>query len=112
MHTVSDQLVLLPHQSGVYRFLNKDGEIIYVGKAKDLKKRVGQYFRSSQSLPAKTVKMVSQIASIEYTVVDTESDALLLENNLIKNIQPKYNILLKDDKTYPWICVKDEPFPR
>ena len=106
------QLEGVPHQSGVYRFLNKEGVIIYVGKAKDLKKRVSQYFQSTRNHTRKTLRMVSQIISIEYTVVASESDALLLENNLIKTIKPKYNILLKDDKTYPWICVKNEPFPR
>jgi len=109
---VSDQLALLPHQCGVYRFLNAEGKVIYVGKAKDLKKRVSQYFARGKNLSAKTKRMVSQIQSLEYTVVETESDALLLENNLIKTIQPRYNILLKDDKTFPWICVKNEPFPR
>jgi len=107
-----DQLALLPHQCGVYRFLNREGKVIYVGKAKDLKKRVSQYFAPGRNLSAKTKRMVSQVQSLEYTVVDNESDALLLENNLIKTIQPRYNILLKDDKTFPWICVKNEPFPR
>lgn len=106
------QLDLIPHDSGVYRFLNKEGTIIYVGKAKDLKKRVSQYFQSTRSHSVKTRRMVSQIHAVEFTVVATESDALLLENNLIKTIKPKYNILLKDDKTYPWICIKKEPFPR
>lgn len=106
------QLEGIPHQSGVYRFLNKEGVVIYVGKAKDLKKRVSQYFQSTRNHTRKTLRMVSQIVSIEYTIVASESDAFLLENNLIKTIKPKYNILLKDDKTYPWICVKNEPFPR
>lgn len=112
MSNVADQLTLLPHQSGVYKFLNKDGKVIYVGKAKDLKKRVSQYFTPGRNLSVKTRRMVSQVDSLQYTVVETESDALLLENNLIKTIQPRYNILLKDDKTFPWICVKNEPFPR
>lgn len=112
MINMADQLALLPHQCGVYRFLNKDGNVIYVGKAKDLKKRVLQYFTAGRNLSVKTRRMVSQVQSLEYTVVETESDALLLENNLIKTIQPRYNILLKDDKTFPWICVKDESFPR
>lgn len=106
------ELDTVPHSSGVYRFLNKEGTVIYVGKAKDLKKRVSQYFQSTRNHSVKTLRMVRQIVSIEYTVVATESDALLLENNLIKTLQPKYNILLKDDKTYPWICVKNEAFPR
>lgn len=112
MAHIDDQLNLLPHQSGVYRFLNKDGTVIYVGKAKDLKKRVSQYFSQGKKLSVKTQRMVSHACSLEYTVVETESDALLLENNLIKTLQPRYNILLKDDKTFPWICVKNEPFPR
>ncbi len=112
MAHIKDQLTLLPHQSGVYRFLNKDGTVIYVGKAKDLKKRVSQYFTRGKNLSVKTQRMVSRARSLEYTVVETESDALLLENNLIKSLQPRYNILLKDDKTFPWICVKNEPFPR
>lgn len=112
MAHIDDQLTLLPHQCGVYRFLNKDGTVIYVGKAKDLKKRVSQYFTRGKSLSVKTQRMVSRARSLEYTVVETESDALLLENNLIKRLQPRYNILLKDDKTFPWICVKNEPFPR
>lgn len=112
MVNVSEQLALLPHQCGVYRFLNKDGKVIYVGKAKDLKKRVSQYFARGRNLSVKTNRMVSQIRTLEYTVVETESDALLLENNLIKTLRPRYNILLKDDKTFPWICVKNEPFPR
>ena len=112
MAHIDDQLTLLPHQCGVYRFLNKDGTVIYVGKAKDLKKRVSQYFTRGKNLSVKTQRMVSRARSLEYTVVETESDALLLENNLIKRLQPRYNILLKDDKTFPWICVKNEPFPR
>lgn len=112
MAHIDDQLTLLPHQCGVYRFLNKDGTVIYVGKAKDLKKRVSQYFTRGKNLSVKTQRMVSRARSLEYTVVETESDALLLENNLIKSLQPRYNILLKDDKTFPWICVKNEPFPR
>jgi len=112
MAHLDDQLALLPHQCGVYRFLNKDGTVIYVGKAKDLKKRVSQYFTRGKALSVKTQRMVSRARSLEYTVVETESDALLLENNLIKSLQPRYNILLKDDKTFPWICVKNEPFPR
>ncbi|MFA5301918.1 MAG: excinuclease ABC subunit UvrC [Bacteroidales bacterium] len=112
MAHIKDQLTLLPHQNGVYRFLNKDGTVIYVGKAKDLKKRVSQYFSQGKKLSVKTQRMVSRACSLEYTVVETESDALLLENNLIKTLQPRYNILLKDDKTFPWICVKNEPFPR
>jgi len=102
----------LPQQSGVYRFLDKNGVVIYVGKAKNLKKRVAQYFQSERIKDNKTVVMVRKIASMEHTVVNSEADALLLENNLIKELQPRYNMMLKDDKTYPWICIKNEPFPR
>ena len=86
--------------------------MIYVGKAKDLYKRVAQYFVDPARLNAKTRVLVSKIADAQYSVVDTEADALLLENNLIKQYKPKYNILLKDSKTYPWICVSADPFPR
>lgn len=110
--TISDKIKLLPEVPGVYRYLDEDGVVIYVGKAKNLKKRVSQYFQSPEKLTRKTAVMVSKIRDIEHTVVNTEEDALLLENNLIKEYQPKYNILLKDGKTYPWICVKKEPFPR
>lgn len=102
----------MPDSPGVYRFLNAEGKIIYVGKAKNLRKRVRQYFVTPDRLNAKTQILVSKIADILHTVVSSEQDALLLENNLIKQYQPKYNILLKDSKTYPWICLKNEPFPR
>ena len=101
----------LPEKSGVYRYYNEEGQIIYVGKAKNLKRRVSSYFNKVQDSP-KTRLLVSRIRDIRFTVTDSEYDALLLENNLIKKYQPRYNILLKDDKTYPWICVKNEPFPR
>ena len=109
---ITDKIKLLPEVPGVYRYLDENGVVIYVGKAKNLKKRVSQYFQSPEKLTRKTAVMVSKIRDVEHTVVDTEEDALLLENNLIKEYQPKYNILLKDGKTYPWICVKKEPFPR
>ena len=102
---------MLPHSPGVYRFIDPSGTVIYVGKAKDLKNRVSQYFRSG-GLNRKTQVMVSKISDIQHTVVGSESDAFLLENNLIKQFQPRYNILLKDGKTYPWICLKNEKFPR
>ena len=102
---------MLPHSPGVYRFLDSEGTVIYVGKAKDLKNRVFQYFRPN-GLNRKTQVMVSRIADIQHTVVGSEADAFLLENNLIKQYQPRYNILLKDGKTYPWICLRSEPFPR
>ena len=106
------QIVLsLPDKPGVYQYFNDKGEIIYVGKAKNLKRRVSSYFNKEQQSP-KTRVLVKQIADLKYIVVDTEQDALLLENSLIKKHQPRYNILLKDDKTYPSICIKNEYFPR
>ena len=101
----------MPSESGVYRYYDKKGELLYVGKAKNLKNRVLSYFNKSQ-IGYKTRMMVSKIVRLETTVVNSEYDALLLENNLIKEYQPFYNILLKDDKSYPWICIKKEPFPR
>ncbi|MGI6338427.1 MAG: excinuclease ABC subunit UvrC [Bacteroidales bacterium] len=100
----------LPGKPGVYQFLDEQGRVIYIGKAKNLKKRVGSYFAKGQS--GKTAVMLKKAAKITHIVVENESDALLLENNLIKQHQPRYNILLKDDKTFPWICVKNEYFPR
>lgn len=100
----------LPGKPGVYQFLDEQGRIIYIGKAKNLKKRVSSYFSKGQS--GKTAVMLKKAAKITHIVVENESDALLLENNLIKQYQPRYNILLKDDKTFPWICVKNENFPR
>ena len=109
---VREKIAYLPHDPGVYRYLDASGTVIYVGKAKDLKRRVSQYFRPPEQLDRKTRALVEHIADLHYTVVETEEDALLLENNLIKQLQPHYNILLKDDKTYPWICIRNEPFPR
>ena len=100
----------LPSNPGVYQFFDKEGKIIYVGKAKNLKKRVSSYFLKTHD-NRKTEVLVKQIVKIRHIVVDSEEDALLLENNLIKQYQPKYNILLKDDKTFPWIFIKNEPFP-
>jgi excinuclease ABC subunit C len=108
---VAEIVKALPKAPGVYRYFDKNGTIIYVGKAKSLKNRVSSYFLSN-NLNRKTQILVSQICNIEYTVVDSESEALLLENVLIKQLQPKYNILLKDDKTYPWVCITNEEFPR
>lgn len=105
------QIKTLPHQPGVYQYYDKDGTIIYVGKAKDLKKRVSSYFTKHHDY-GKTRVLVKKIASIKHIIVDTETDALLLENNLIKKYQPRYNVMLKDDKSYPWICIKKERFPR
>ena len=101
----------LPNNPGVYQFLNSDNVIIYVGKAKSLKKRVKSYFKQNHK-DRKTNSLVKNIYNVKHIVVKTESDALLLENSLIKKFQPKYNILLKDDKSYPWICIKKERFPR
>ena len=109
---VREKIEYLPHDPGVYRYLDAAGKVIYVGKAKDLKRRVSQYFRPPEQLDRKTRALVEHIADLHYTVVETEEDALLLENNLIKQLQPHYNILLKDDKTYPWICIRKEAFPR
>ncbi|WP_067144932.1 excinuclease ABC subunit UvrC [Pseudotamlana agarivorans] len=105
------QLKTLPNQPGVYQYYDKDGVIIYVGKAKNLKKRVSSYFNKTHD-SGKTRVLVKKIVDIKHIVVDTETDALLLENNLIKKYQPRYNVLLKDDKSYPWICIKKERFPR
>jgi excinuclease ABC subunit C len=110
--TLQDKIKLFPHSPGVYRYYDAEGNVIYVGKAKDLHKRVAQYFVPAERLTRKTAVMVSKIADAEYTVVESEADALLLENNLIKQFKPRYNILLKDSKTYPWICVSAEEFPR
>jgi excinuclease ABC subunit C len=102
----------LPDNPGVYQYFDAEGKIIYVGKAKNLKKRVSSYFNKDQHDNGKTQVLVRKIEDIKYIIVDTELDALLLENNLIKKYQPRYNVLLKDDKTYPWICIKNERFPR
>lgn len=109
--SIKNKLKVLPDKPGVYQYYNDAGTIIYVGKAKNLKKRVSSYFNKNQD-SGKTRMLVRKIVDIKYIVVDTELDALLLENNLIKKYQPKYNIQLKDDKTYPWICIKNEPFSR
>jgi excinuclease ABC subunit C len=105
------QLKTLPNQPGVYQYFDKDDTIIYVGKAKNLKKRVSSYFTKNHD-NGKTRVLVKKIVNIKHIVVDTETDALLLENNLIKKYKPRYNVLLKDDKSYPWICIKNERFPR
>ncbi|NRR92066.1 excinuclease ABC subunit UvrC [Winogradskyella undariae] len=105
------QIKTLPHQPGVYQYFDADERLIYVGKAKDIKKRVSSYFNKHHDY-GKTRVLVKNIVSVKHIVVETENDALLLENNLIKKYKPKYNVLLKDDKSYPWICVKKERFPR
>ncbi len=102
----------LPDNPGIYQYFDKEGKILYVGKAKNLKKRVSSYFNKDSQLSGKLRVLVRKIAEIRHIVVNTELDALLLENNLIKKYQPRYNVMLKDDKTFPWICIKNEPFPR
>ena len=108
---IAELLKLIPNKAGVYQYYDKTENLLYVGKAKNLKKRVSSYFAKKQ-IHGKTRVLVSKIHDIKYVVVATEMDALLLENNLIKKHQPKYNVMLKDGKTYPWICIKNEPFPR
>ncbi len=109
---IRDILALLPDSPGVYRYYDKEGNIIYVGKAKNLKRRVSSYFNKQHDDAPKTRVLVRNIADIQYIVVNTEEDALHLENSLIKKYKPRYNVLLKDDKTYPWICVTRELYPR
>ena len=107
-----EQVAALPLEPGVYQFLDRQGEIIYVGKAKSLRKRVSSYFVKNKDHTAKVRVLVKQICAIRHIVVGSEQDALLLENSLIKTHKPRYNILLKDDKTYPWIVLRRENFPR
>ena len=107
---VKQKLAVLPSKPGVYRYFDKSGTLIYVGKAKNLKRRVSSYFNKEQF--GKTRVLVSKIADLEYSIVDSEAEALLLENTMIKQYKPRYNIMLKDDKTYPWICIKKEAYPR
>lgn len=109
---LSEKIKLLPAKPGVYRFKNEEGTVIYVGKAKSLRSRVSSYFNKDAGHSGRTRVMVRKIADFSFIVVANELDALLLENNLIKKLQPRYNVLLKDDKTYPWLCIKKERFPR
>lgn len=109
---IKETIFSLPDSPGIYRYYNRDGELIYVGKAKSLKKRVSSYFNKQSQYNRKTEKLVSEIIKIEFTITNSEFDALLLENNFIKQNQPKYNILLKDDKTFPYLCILKERFPR
>ncbi|MDR1169897.1 MAG: excinuclease ABC subunit UvrC [Prevotellaceae bacterium] len=109
---VKDKVRLLPNDPGIYQFIDISGQIIYVGKAKNLRKRVRSYFIAKADRSLKLQVMISKIDDVQYIITLNESDALLLENNMIKKYQPRYNVLLKDDKTYPWICVTNEPFPR
>ena len=112
MDALKEQVSSLPDSPGIYRFYDDTGTLIYVGKAKSLRKRVASYFNKQSNFNRKTEKLVSEIQHIEYTLTNTEFDALLLENNFIKQNQPKYNILLKDDKTFPYLCILKERFPR
>ncbi|MBP3942365.1 excinuclease ABC subunit C [Sphingobacteriaceae bacterium WQ 2009] len=112
MFNYKEELAKIPHKPGVYQYYDKEGTLIYIGKAKDLKNRVGSYFVKEHLLNAKTQVLVRKIQQITFTIVDTEIDAWLLENSLIKRYKPRYNVLLKDDKTYPWIVIKQEHFPR
>jgi excinuclease ABC subunit C len=109
--TLEIQIKTLPNNPGVYQYYDKDEKLLYIGKAKNLKKRVSSYFTKTHD-NGKTRVLVKKICSVKHIVVNTETDALLLENNLIKKYQPRYNVMLKDDKTYPWICIKKERFPR
>ncbi|NLJ06868.1 MAG: excinuclease ABC subunit C [Sphingobacteriales bacterium] len=112
MADIKEQLKLLPENPGIYKFLDRNNQIIYVGKAKNLKKRVSSYFSSKTGQSGRIRHLVRQIDRIDFTIVESESEALLLENSLIKKIQPKYNVRLKDGKTYPFLAIRNEPFPR
>ena len=109
---LKERVASLPDDPGIYRFYDREDLLIYVGKAKSLKKRVNSYFTKQSQYNRKTEKLVSEIRKIEFTIANTEFDALLLENNFIKQNQPKYNILLKDDKTFPYLCILKERYPR
>src|SRR6185369_6761565 len=109
---LKEKVASLPDAPGIYRFYDRDDILIYVGKAKSLKKRVSSYFNKQSQYNRKTEKLVSEIRKLEFTLANSEFDALLLENNFIKQNQPKYNILLKDDKTFPYLCILKERFPR
>src|SRR5690606_19629437 len=109
---LSEKIKLLPTNPGVYQFRDDSGKIIYIGKAKNLKNRVRSYFLKNSGHTGRTKVLVKRIVDFTFIVVESELDALLLENNLIKQYQPRYNVLLKDDKTFPWICIKNERFPR
>jgi excinuclease ABC subunit C len=109
---LNDKIKSLPNRPGIYQFKDEEGKVIYVGKAKKLRNRVKSYFNDPSSQNGKTRVLVKKVVDLEYMEVESEQDALLLENNLIKELKPRYNILLKDDKTFPWLCIKKEPFPR
>ena len=110
--TIAEKLKMLPTSAGIYLHKNADGKIIYVGKAKNLRNRVRQYFQSSRNQDAKTRQLVKRIADFEFIVVDNEVEALVLESNLIKKHKPRFNVLLKDDKQYPHLKMTNEPFPK
>jgi excinuclease ABC subunit C len=110
--TLRNKINSAPKKPGIYQYYDKDGAILYVGKAKNLKNRVSSYFNNDKTKSGKVRVLVSKIRDVKYILTETELDALLLENSLIKKHQPRYNVMLKDDKTYPWICIKKEPFPR
>ena len=112
VETLQAKIKTLPNKPGIYQFKNRENKIIYIGKAKNLKKRVASYFAKNHYDSGKTRVMVRKIEDLSFIVVDSELDALLLENSLIKKHQPRYNIQLKDDKTFPWLCIKNERFPR
>jgi excinuclease ABC subunit C len=107
-----EKIEALPIKPGVYQFKNVDGKVIYVGKAQNLHNRVRQYFQKSRSVDPRIDAMISKIVDVELTVTDSEIEALILEANLIKQLKPRYNVLLKDDKSYPYIAITNEPFPR
>ncbi len=109
---LSNKVKAAPKKPGIYQYYDKDGKLLYIGKAKNLKNRVGSYFVSDNTKSGRIRLLVSKIRDIKYILTESETDALLLENSLIKTHQPRYNVMLKDDKTYPWICIKNEPFPR
>jgi len=109
--SLENLIITLPGKPGVYQYFDKDDRILYVGKAKNIKKRVASYFYKKHIKFGKVRVLVKKISDIKVIVTETELDALLLENNLIKKYQPRYNIQLKDDKTFPWLCLKNEPFP-
>jgi excinuclease ABC subunit C len=110
--SIEEQIKKIPQDPGVYRYYDVDGKLLYIGKAKNLKKRVLSYFIESKVVNSRIRLLIRKISKIEYTIVPSEKDAFLLENSLIKQFQPKYNIQLKDDKTFPYIVIVKEPFPR
>ena len=109
---IREKIQAAPNKPGIYQYFDKEQRFLYIGKAKNLKNRVSSYFTNDRSKSGRTRLMVSKINDIRYIITETELDALLLENSLIKKHQPRYNVMLKDDKTYPWICIKNERFPR